>query len=128
MREMDDEIRKDLEKFRIMGGSLASNSTYGNNGAFIVRGPNNKHLHIIVSDGEGWEHVSVSVEADTVEGRRLPDWNEMNFVKDLFWRDEETVVQFHPKKSRYVNVNPFVLHLWRQKNSHYVLPPNYMIG
>ena len=54
-----------------------------------------------------WEHVSVS------GNRFCPNWAEMCWVKDVFWEDEECVVQYHPPKSDHINVHPFVLHLWR---------------
>ena len=56
---------------------------------------------------EGWEHVSIELYA-----HRLPTWEEMCFVKDLFWDEEEEVVQMHPRKSEYVNLTD-ALHLWR---------------
>lgn len=56
---------------------------------------------------DGMEHVSVELYA-----RRLPTWEEMCEVKDIFWNDEEEVVQIHPKKSEYVNLTE-ALHLWR---------------
>ena len=59
---------------------------------------------------EGWEHVSIQLYA-----RRLPTWEEMCYVKDLFWDEEEEVVQIHPKKTHYVNLTE-ALHLWRPIN------------
>lgn len=59
------------------------------------------------ADEDGWEHVSIELKA-----RRLPTWDEMCFVKDLFWDEEEEVVQIHPKKSQYINITE-ALHLWR---------------
>lgn len=59
------------------------------------------------SDSAWWEHVSISTPD------RCPTWEEMCFVKNLFWEDEELVVQFHPPKSQYVNCHPRTLHLWR---------------
>ena len=56
---------------------------------------------------DGMEHVSIELYA-----RRLPTWNEMCEVKDIFWNDEEQVVQIHPKKSEYINLTE-ALHLWR---------------
>src|SRR5580658_4748259 len=44
-----------------------------------------------------FEHVSVSL------AHRCPTWEEMCKIKDLFWDDEDVVVQFHPAKSEYVN-------------------------
>jgi hypothetical protein len=55
----------------------------------------------------GWEHVSIRLYA-----RRLPKWEEMCEVKEIFWDDEEEVAQFHPRKSKYVNITE-ALHLWR---------------
>ena len=62
---------------------------------------------------DGWEHVSVKLFA-----RRLPTWDEMCEVKDIFWDAEEEVVQMHPKKSEYIN---FVeaLHLWRPTDGNW---------
>jgi hypothetical protein len=70
-----------------------------------------------VDDIHGWEHVSVSLR------NRTPTWEEMSFVKNLFWKDDETVIQFHPKKSEYINRHPYVLHLWRKIGQDYELPP-----
>lgn len=82
----------------------------------------------MISDGLGWEHVSVSVAPKNDKPSRCPTWGEMCWVKDQFWNDDETVVQFHPMKSEYVNCHPFVLHLWKQTNSIFQLPPSIMVG
>jgi hypothetical protein len=68
-----------------------------------------KFVRCLASDGGGWQHVSVSVEED----RKPPSWGIMCRVKDLFWEDDETVVQYHPPKSVYVNFHPHCLHMWR---------------
>ena len=60
-------------------------------------------------DENQWEHVSVSVFTSD----RLPKWNEMAQIKDLFWKEEVYVLQFHPAKSDYVNLVDNCLHLWR---------------
>ena len=62
----------------------------------------------------GWEHVSVGLP------RRLPTWEEMCEVKDIFWDDEEEVIQIHPKKSHYVNLTE-ALHLWRPVDGNWNL-------
>jgi hypothetical protein len=100
------------------------------NGAFEVTGPSGRKLLIISDDGRapppdiatGWEHVSVSGD-----GKHPPNWSEMCFVKDCFWRDEETVLQFHPKRSAYVNIHPGVLHLWRKVGEDHPLPPTIAV-
>lgn len=75
----------------------------------------------IVEDDINWEHVSVSLH------NRCPTWDEMNFVKELFWRDDETVIQFHPKKSRYKNLMPYCLHLWKKIGTEYELPDDIYV-
>lgn len=57
-----------------------------------------------------WEHVSVS----PYKGK-LPTWDDMCEIKDMFWDDEEVVIQIHPKKSEYVNILDNCLHLWRHR-------------
>jgi len=81
-------------------------------------------LHVISSgshEDSDWEHVSVSLK------HRCPRWGEMCIVKDMFWDEEETVVQFHPRQSDYVNLHPFVLHMWKQRGVSYGLPPQIYI-
>lgn len=58
----------------------------------------------------GWEHVSISPFGGT-----MPTWDQMCTIKDIFWHEEETVVQIHPKKSEYVNIMQNCLHLWKAK-------------
>jgi hypothetical protein len=129
----------DVERFRVRHGQFASSRPDGNNGQFFVP------LSLIiladrvwalcmVSDGEGWEHVSVSVYRLGLIGERLPlnrcpTWEEMCRVKDLFWESEECVIQFHPRASEYRNLHPYVLHLWRptdaripEPNADFVAP------
>ncbi len=84
----------------------------------------------IVSSGHdtvnGWEHVSVSIlyrEGDT----RNPTWLEMYMVKNVFWDPEETVIQFHPKASEYVNQYDTCLHLWKQIGKEHELPPGNLV-
>ncbi len=101
-------------------------------GAFEIMGPCGRFLKIIADDGtdpnvdsslRGWEHVSVSIQ-----GKHPPNWVEMNWVKDQFWQEEETVIQFHPKRSEYVNVHPNCLHLWRNVGLDHPLPPKELVG
>jgi len=52
----------------------------------------------------------------------------MSFVKDLFWDEDECVVQFHPPRSEYVNNHASCLHLWRNKHQQFPLPPSILVG
>lgn len=127
-----------VEKFRIREGELGSDSSHGNNGMFIIvrkfndisrrLGPDVRipvTLVVVCSDGEGWDHISVHVD---VNPPRLPTWDEMCYIKNLFFKDDETVVQFHPKKSEYVNCYEYTLHLWKPHNIEIQLPPSWMVG
>lgn len=116
-----------LNAGRVRKGPYATDDNDGPQGKFFVLGPLGETLKIIASAGltrveHGWEHVSVSREA------RCPTWEEMAFVKYLFWRPEETVVQFHPAAAHYVNHHPFCLHLWRDRNRGHKLPPAQLVG
>ncbi|MGN1383651.1 MAG: hypothetical protein ACI4W2_12635 [Eubacterium sp.] len=67
-----------------------------------------KKASVIWSNGMGWEHVSVSICTGGI-----PTWNDMCWLKDQFFHEDEAVVQFHPRKSKYVNIKENCLHLWR---------------
>lgn len=101
---------------------LGSDDSCGNNGFFILK-YEGYQVNCQASDGAGWEHVSVSINK-----RRCPAWHIMCFVKDIFWDEEDTVIQFHSAKSEYVNNHPFVLHLWRRIGSIVELPPSILVG
>lgn len=90
-------------------------------GAFFAR---QRDMFILSSgtiDPE-WEHVSVSLK------NRCPTWEEMCLVKDLFWGEDETVIQFHPKDAEHVNNHPYCLHLWKRTGEEHELPPALMVG
>lgn len=59
---------------------------------------------------------------------RTPTWSEMSFVKDVFWGEEDMVMQLHPPKSEYVNNHPHVLHLWRPTEQIIPIPPAIFVG
>jgi hypothetical protein len=118
------ELPAKLEEGRLTSGRLASDASFGPYGVFFVHGPCGCELKIIASGGDetGWEHVSVSTP------RRPPNWQEMCFVKELFWEPDECVVQFHPPESQYVNNHPHCLHLWRSIREAFPLPPAILVG
>lgn len=117
---------------------LATDSTAGNNGAFDMESCEpGWRLALICSDGTepecppegvGWEHVSVHSYRKDGKQQRTPTWREMAFVKTLMWDDEDVVVQFHPRKSEYVNLHPHVLHLWRSRLQTFPTPDPILVG
>lgn len=125
------------EEYRIRAGRLASDHTYGNNGAFMIPAIiHGRLIFAIASDGadwdrcnlpgETWEHVSIHCEQGN--RARTPVWIEMAAMKNLFWDREDTVVQFHPPESEYVNNHESTLHLWRPVRSSLPLPPSITVG
>ena len=88
-----------------------------NNGAFQFGG-----LHVIASDGLGWDHVSVSLPD------RCPTWEEMCYINHLFFSAHEWATQFHPPKSKNINNHEFCLHMWRKQGCLAETPPPEMVG
>jgi hypothetical protein len=110
-------------EYRIRIGDFASSEKDGNNGAFKIPMLGCRYdLLAIASNGEEWEHVSVSLSY------RTPNWEEMCYIKSLFWDDEDCVVQYHPPKSEYVNFCKNCLHMWRPIGIEIVRPPKRLIG
>ena len=125
------------EKYRItravcavrrLAWERATDERYGCNGNFILPPrQGNRELWCIVSDGEGWEHVSV--HARSPKGPAIPNWEEMCYVKGLFWEPEDVVMQLHPRESQYCNNHPHVLHLWRPNDGTAIPePPSILVG
>ena len=94
----------------------------GDDGLAVAIRRNGSFIRMIVSWGEKWDHVSVSLED------RCPTWEEMCWVKDLFWNRGETVIQYHPAADNYVNVHPYCLHLWKPQRRVIPLPPIEFVG
>jgi len=104
------------ERYRNSSGEFGTKPHSGNNGMFFVPCKKVKGkrvvLTVIASDGIGFEHVSVSRPDVT------PTWEEMCFIKDMFWEDEDLVVQYCVPKDKYVNNHKHCLHLWRKKGTN----------
>lgn len=119
-------LHPNVEKGRILGGNQGSKP--GDRfGTFYLAGPNNTLLKVVLCCGipeSPWEHAIVSPYLIP----RYPKWDEMEFVKGLFFDDKETVIQFHAKKSKegISFGEPYCLHLWRPINQEMLLPPQLM--
>jgi hypothetical protein len=137
-------MKKAPEKFRLdkhhrlarkVSPVLIGDSSLGNNGFFIIPHPNidDYTLSCMISDGgllndDQWEHVSITINCKDKPVKRCPTWAEMCFIKDLFWNDDETVMQLHPPKADHVNNHPYCLHLWKPVNKTIPVPPAIMVG
>lgn len=112
-----------IEQYRLRDDEIAFFGVNGDehNGIFRVF-VNGKSFKVIASNGGGWEHVSVSRKD------RCPTWNEMCAIKDMFFSEDEVVMQLHPAKKDYVNIHSHCLHLWRPINGQIIpIPPVWMV-
>ena len=91
-------------------------------GVFRVKVRGGPQLRIVASSDDGWEHVSVSLE------HRCPTWEEMAYVKSLFFTDEETVMQLHVPVATHINEHNYCLHLWRPTDVEIPRPPGWMVA
>jgi hypothetical protein len=120
----------EINKARVQDGLLSSKPEDGFNGHFCFV-LNNLRINVIASDGKDvddaawkWEHVSVSI----AESNLPPSWSVMCQVKEIFWGDDEWVMQLHPPKAKNINNHPGVLHLWRPQREKIPLPPETAVG
>lgn len=133
---MRNQIPPALEAGRVLSGPWATTPEWGLTGLFSLKAPSGADLAIgahtgngpmvlvdladghreVLSDAAtGWEHVVVHVEG------RTATWEEMCFVKALFWEEEECAIEYHPKASEYVNARE-CLHLWRPLHAAIPMP------
>jgi hypothetical protein len=114
----------ELERYREPKLELKLYGTLGDgkNGVFKVKA-GAKWFFVIASTGGGWEHVSITME----NGDAMPSWNDMCRIKDMFFDEEEAVMQLHPKRSQYVNMHKRCLHLWRPTYREIPCPPSFMV-
>lgn len=107
-----------LDEFRVpLMGDMGDEE----NGAFKFTFKGEKY-DVIASSGQGWEHVSISSK------HKVPSWKVMCMLKDLFFEEDEVVMQLHPAKSEYVNNHPNCLHLWKPIDIVIPSPPHWMVG
>lgn len=83
--------------------------------------PTGPVLRIIATTGAGWDHVSISTAT------RCPTWDEMEWVKRRFFKDDEIAMQLHVTPEDHINMHPYTLHLWRPTDAAIPLPPAIMV-
>ena len=121
-----------LDKFRHNEGAHVSKpgDTFG---AFIIADPASKgvELRVIANDGSDpeypWDHISCHAYDHFFKKVRTPAWEQMCFLKSLFWEEDECVIQYHPAKDDYVNLHPHVLHLWKSVKEPFPMPPKVCV-
>jgi hypothetical protein len=101
-------------------------------GAFLVpfTGPDMRKawMRVIASSGAdqpaeyAFDHVSVSLS------HRCPTWAEMDFVKRLFFKDDEIAYQLHMPPAENISNHEYCLHIWRPLKQEIPLPPPDTVG
>jgi len=92
-------------------------------GVFRIPSPIDKSPMLVIASSEGgWEHVSVSRQ------NRCPNWPEMAFAKNMFFKDDEIAVEYHVPSTDHINQAEYCLHLWRPTGQEMPRPPSIMVG
>lgn len=115
---------RSLKEINSIKNIAITNMSFDGGSGYFLNG-SLKGATIIWSYAGGWEHVSVCPEG------RTPTWDEMCMIKELFWKDDEAVIQIHPPKLDYVNNMENCLHLWRPIEKYVgelPLPPSIYVG
>lgn len=115
-----------LDSYRLTAFERQYYGAYGGAkaGAFEFRSPCDRRLmlRVIASNGEGWDHVSVSTD------RRCPNWEEMEHIKRIFFKPDEVAMQLHVAESDHISQHPYCLHIWRPHDVWIPLPPPIFVG
>jgi hypothetical protein len=118
---------RELNRFRDREGEkrimISDNYLRSKAGLFKILLKTGSTAIVICENYGDWEHVSVTI----FEEERCPFWNEMCEIKDLFFNENEVVMQIHPKKIDYVNFHEFCLHMWRPNKEQIPLPPKQFV-
>lgn len=91
-------------------------------GVFRIPSPVDREiLLVLAASGGGWDHVSIS------RPRRPCIWKEMEYIKHMFFKENEVAMQLHVPAKNHVNIHPFCLHLWRPLDKEIPLPPELYV-
>ena len=104
-------------KVIIEKGKLWNVTNIGNARGGFIKLPDSGTASVLWDRDGDYEHVSVS----PMHKFRTPTWDDMCFLKDIFFEDEEECYQIHPAKSQYVNLMDNCLHIWRRKDGKSLL-------
>ena len=62
-------------------------------------------------DGVEWLHISFS------RPNRMPDYDDIQLVKNNFIGDDRKAIMVFPEKDHYVNIHKYCLHLWQSEDN-----------
>jgi hypothetical protein len=117
---MRDKYGRVEEEARVTTGGYASKPG-DTEGLFVFCRFGVEYLRVIVGVGSGWDHVSVSKRYST------PTWDDMCWMKRLFFRDDECAMQLHVPIADHINIHEHCLHLWRPHDLEIPRPPQEMV-
>lgn len=119
---------RELEQFRRLDWELKAHGIVGDhgNGAFVI--PGEPDINVIASNGDNWDHLSVTITPALDVAHRCPTWEEMETVRKLFTKPNEVWVQFGVPSREHISFHPYCLHWWRHHTREVRLPPSYMVG
>lgn len=119
MRKYDSLTRYRTDKdFKILSDEFLSL-----NGCFTIPIGYSK-CKIVADARDDWDHVNVVVKFGRDDSQyRIATKEEMIEIKEMFFEDSEPAIEIHPKKEDYVNIDEYMLHLWRPVNRVLPLPP-----
>lgn len=105
---------------QLQGHAIAGVPLNDHGGCFLIP-CNGVTLRVIAAVGMGWDHVSLSLE------NRCPTWEEMEFIKRLFFLPTEWAMQLHAPPSQHISIHPYCLHLWRPQKQKLPIPPAILV-
>lgn len=116
---------EEFEKYAVNHPALGMPSEEKNGGCYVVELKNSKgkkiNLFIMAAFGEGWDHVSVSLK------HRCPNWHEMEYIKRMFFKEDEVAFQLHVPAKDHINIHENVLHMWRPQDQEIPMPKEWMV-
>jgi hypothetical protein len=105
-------VQEEIRSYGVMGDDKG--------GLFLIPHKGDM-IKVIASSDYGWDHVSISLPD------RIPNWYEMEYIKRLFFKENEIAIEYHMPTKDHINVHPYVLHLWRPINKKIPVPPKLFV-
>lgn len=90
------------------------------NATYVVMGPQKRELLVIISDKAGWDHCRISVN---LSRKQEATNEEIMYIRELIFKPDEVVVEFHNMREGYINDDTVTTHLWRNQGEVIAVPP-----
>ncbi|MDE6832794.1 MAG: hypothetical protein K2J39_00885 [Ruminococcus sp.] len=80
-----------------------------------------KRIFFTATWNDNWEQVYIS------RASNRPKWEELCETKEIFWNDDECVIQYIPSASMHTNEYNNCLYLWKPVGVKIPIPPKILI-